>query len=57
MGEAAWLGMLGKNQMSCRPPLKEDEVRRLWRHLEDSRIAQSERKVARLLPMWEAKKP
>ena len=40
LGEAAWLGMLGKNEVSCKPPLPEDEVRRLWRHLENTRIAQ-----------------
>jgi hypothetical protein len=49
LGEAAWLGMLGKNQMSCQPPLDEDEVRRLWRYLEGTRIARSERRVAQLI--------
>jgi hypothetical protein len=45
----SWL----KWQVSCRPPLDEDEVRRLWRHLENTRIAQSERKVARLITSWQ----
>jgi hypothetical protein len=53
LGEAAWLGMLGKNQASCRPPLAEDEVRRLWRHLENTRIASRERAVARLIVGWQ----
>jgi Bifunctional DNA primase/polymerase, N-terminal len=49
LGEAAWLGMLGKNQVSCKPPLPEDQVRRLWSHLEKTRIARSERAFARML--------
>jgi hypothetical protein len=53
LGEAAWLGMLGKNAISCKPPLSEDEVRRLWRHLERTRIARSERQVARLIAGWQ----
>jgi hypothetical protein len=53
LGEAAWLGMLGKNRVSCRPPLEEHEVRRLWRHLENTRIAKSERAVARLIAGWQ----
>ena len=35
--------MLGHNLRVCRPPLEDDEVRRLWRHLERTRIAASER--------------
>lgn len=53
LGEAALLGMLKKNEIACRPPLPESEVRRLWAHLERSRIAQSERKVARLIAGWQ----
>ena len=53
LGEAAWLGILGKNQVACKPPLPEEEVRRLWRHLEGTRIAQSERAVARLIAGWQ----
>ncbi len=53
LGEAALLGMLKKNEVSCKPPLSEDEVRRLWRHLERTRIAERERAVARLILSWQ----
>ena len=54
LGEAALLGMLKKNEVACRPPLPADEVRRLWRHLENTRIANRERDVARLILGWRA---
>lgn len=52
LGEAALMGMLGKNLKACRPPLPESEVRRLWRHLEQTRIARRERQAARLIAGW-----
>lgn len=53
LGEAALLGMIKKNEVACQPPLPEDEVRRLWRHLEKTRIARRERAVARMLARLE----
>jgi hypothetical protein len=46
LGEALLVAMLGKNATACKPPLPEDEVRRLFRSLDSSRIAQSERAKA-----------
>lgn len=53
LGEPALLGMLKKNEVACRPPLPESEVRRLWAHLERSKIARRERQVARLIVGWQ----
>jgi hypothetical protein len=50
LGTVALDAMRGHNQAYCRPPLPDREVVRLWRHLEGSRIAESERRLAE----WEA---
>lgn len=46
LGQAALDGMRGHNARCCQPPLPDDEVERLWRHLEQTRIAESERAKA-----------
>ena len=43
LGIAALDGMRGHNARVCEPPLDDDEVKRLWKHLDGSRIAKSER--------------
>jgi hypothetical protein len=43
LGRAALDGMRGHNARVNKPPLDDAEVQRLWRHLEGSRIAASER--------------
>jgi Bifunctional DNA primase/polymerase, N-terminal/AAA domain len=43
LGRPALDGMMGHNASALRPPLPAEEVERLWRHLEGSRIAASER--------------
>lgn len=46
LDEPAFDAMWGHNVRHCEPPLEEKEVRRLWKWLNKSRIAQSERVVA-----------
>ena len=43
VGQPALDGMRGHNSTFFKPPLPDEEVVRLWRHLDGSRIAQSER--------------
>jgi hypothetical protein len=44
--------MIGHNGRVMRPPLPEDEVERLWRHLDRTRIAESERAVEHALAAY-----
>jgi hypothetical protein len=49
LGRPALDAMNGHNARVMRPPLPEAEVERLWRHLERTRIAESERAVEHAL--------
>jgi hypothetical protein len=56
LGVPALDGMRGHNARCNRPPLEDAEVVRLWRHLEKTKIATNERKVARIIAGWQAQR-